>query len=248
MAGIKKMRYPCFTAYQQEEFDSWNKKQQNYALFRAQGMDKANSYRSAGFAGVNQAGQNGYILENKTKPMMKEIIATLAAHFSKLDPLKKDSEYSKKIDKKAEEIKPELHLLLSKVPSDSPVVETKPVTPEKLTGEQARDIQFYRQIADGTLKSVTITKKYDKDNNLISKTVVEESSLETRIKAQKEIMRKCGIADILQIGDNAQTRINVLIVDASKKSDEMDTRDGIDGKLQEIDGEIALVSEKEERA
>ena len=247
MAGLKKLRYSCLTAAQQEEFDKWNVRQQRYAIYRSQGMDKANAYRAAGYKCL-QAGQNGYILENRSIPKMKEIIAAMSCQYKKFDALKEGTEISKKIDAKAKELTPEALAYLTKVPVNSPVVENKPLDVGSITGEQARDIQFYRQIADGTMKSVTITRKYDKDNKLISKTIVEASDLDIRIKAQREVMRKIGIADVLEIGSVEANNINIMIVDASKREEKQDERNTINGEIKEIDGELALVKEVDEKA
>ena len=247
MAGLKKLRYSCLTADQQQEFDSWNTRQRQYALFRSQGMDKANAYRAAGYK-CRQAGQNGYLLENRGVPRMKEIISALSCQYKKFDALKEGTEISKKIDEKAKEIRPEMLAYLTKVPVNSPIVENQPLDIDNITGEQARDIQFYRQIADGTMKSVTITRKYDKDNKLISKTIVESSDLDIRIKAQREVMRKIGIADVLEIGSVEANNINIMIVDASKKEEKQDERNTINGEIKEVDGELALVKEIDEKA
>lgn len=247
MAGLKKLRYSCLTAAQQEEFDKWNVRQQRYAIYRSQGMDKANAYRAAGYKCIN-AGQNGYILENRSMPKMKEIIAALSCQYQKFDALKEGTAISKAIDKKAKELTPATLAYLTKVPINSPVVENEPLDVDRITGEQARDIEFYRKIANGTLKSITVTRKYDKDDHLISKTVVENSDLDTRIKAQREVMRKIGIADVLEIGQVEANNINIMIVDASKKEEKQDERNTIKGEIKEIDGEIALVKEVNERA
>ena len=248
MAGLKKLRYSCLTPEQQAEFDSWNTKQQHYAIFRSQNIDKANAYRMAGYKCSNQAGQNGYILENRRFPRMKEIIAALSCQYKKFDALKEGTPISKQIDEKAKEITPEMVAYLTKVPEKSPILENTPLDISSISGEQARDIQFYRKIADGTMKSVTVTKKYDKDGNLIGKTVVEESSLDIRIKAQREVMRKVGIADVLEIGKVEANNINVMIVDASKREEKQDERNTITGEIKEIDGEQALVKEVVEKA
>ena len=247
MAGLKKLRYSCLTPDQQAEFDRWNTRQQNYAIFRSQNIDKANAYRMAGYTCSRQAGQNGYILENRSIPRMKEIIAALSCQYRKFDALKEGTEVSKKIDQKAKEITPEMVAYLTKVPEKSPIVENKELDVSKITGEQARDIQFYRNIANGSMKSITITRKYDKDGALVGKTIVEESSLEMRMKAQREVMRKVGIADVLEIGKVEANNINVMIVDASKREEKEDERNTIAGEIKEVDGEKAIVTEVVEK-
>ena len=170
----------------------------------------------------------------------------MAGRRYKFDALMEDTEVSKKIDEKAKaEIDTEMKAIMTKIPSNSQYVDNKQFDVDKVSLEQAKDIQFYRKIANGTIKSVTITKKYDKDNNLISTTVVEDSSIETRMKAQKEVMRKVGIADALEIGRVEANNINIMIVDASKKEELDDKRNDLTGEIKEIDGEIALVNEKE---
>jgi len=247
MAGSKKLRYACLTAEEQAAFDRWNNKQQNYAIYRAQGMDKANAYRMAGYQNGSTVRQNAYQLEKNT-PLMAQIIEAMAGRRVKFDALKEHSEVSKIIDEKAaNELKTEMKAILTQVPEDSVYVDKTPFNAHEVTVEQALDIQFYRQIANGTIKSVTVTKKFDKDGKLVSKTIVEDSSIETRMKAQKEVMRKVGIADVLEIGRVEANNINIMIVDASKKDELDDKRNELKGEIKEIDGELALVQEKEEK-
>ena len=105
------------------------------------------------------------------------------------------------------------------------------------------NIQFFRRIANGEYKNVKIVTKYDKDGNKIGTTVEESSDLDTRIKAQKEVMRMVGINDVVELGKVEAQNINIMIVDASKKNDEQEKLD-IKGDIKEVDGKIEIVKEE----
>lgn len=243
MAQNSKLRYAALTKEQQAEFDSWQPRQQRYALYRAQGIPKAEAYMRAGYAQTDRAGQNGNILETRTKPMMREIIAALQGLRQKYDVLVEHSEISKEVDKKTtEKLEKELQGMLYKVPENSPVFENK-FDVGDITVEQARNIQFFRRIANGEYKNVKIVTKYDKDGNKLGTTVEESSDLDTRIKAQKEVMRMVGINDVVELGKVEAQNINIMIVDASKKNDEQEKLD-IKGDIKEVDGKIEIVKEE----
>ena len=237
---IKKTRFSCLTKEQQNIFNSWNVKQRRYAVFRSQGYDKANAYRMAGYNGTKQASQNGYKLENIGCPGMIQIIEAMSGQRRKFDVLVEKSDISKEIDKKAdEELKPEDIAFLTTVPEDSLLVEADPLNVNKLSPEQCRNIQFFRSIANGSIKNVTVTRRYDPNGKLLEKKVVEESNVETRIKAQKEVMRMVGLSDVIELGKVEANNINIMIVDASKRNELEDSRNKVDiplDKVKEIDG------------
>ena len=97
----KKLRYASLTPEQQAEFDSWNTRQQSYCLFRAQGINGAESYRMAGYKCNEQASQNAYILEHRIRPRMPEIIEALKIRNKKFEALKENSELAKALEEKA---------------------------------------------------------------------------------------------------------------------------------------------------
>jgi len=249
---IKKTRFSCLTKEQQNIFNSWNLKQRKYAVFRSQGYDKANSYRMAGYNCSKQAGQNGYKLEHQGCPRMTEIIEAMSGQRRRFDTLIEGTEISKKIDKKAdEELKPEDIAFLTTVPEDALLVENEPLEVDRLSPEQCRNIQFFRSIANGSIKNITVTRTYDAQGKLTGKKVVEESNVETRIKAQKEVMRMVGLNDVIELGKVEANNINIMIVDASKREELNDSRNKVDiplDNVKEIDGEIAIVKEVEEKS
>lgn len=251
-ASKKGMRYACLTAEQQKLFDSWNTQQQKYVLFRAQNVPKGQAYLMAGYKPSKQASQQAWGLENRTCVGMLDIIEAMQGRSQVLDVLKENSELSKKVDEVAKKTVPELTNYIPKVAIDSPVMDL--VDPEgaieKMNDEQVRNLQFYRKIANGTIKTVIVTKQYDENHKFKGEKVEERSDIQTRILAQKEVMRLIGAADVIELGKVQANNINVLIVDASKHEEKQtDPNENINLKnLKEIDGETVLVAEeKKER-
>lgn len=212
----KQQRYSCFTEEQQAQFDSLSKNEKKYVIFRSQGYDKRNSYRMAGYREGKNMSQNAYHIENIRKPWTQDLIRVLSGHKARVDVYKENTPVSKKIDEKAEELPPEMEMTL--VNADAPVEQKLPEV-EDMSGEEARRIQFYRQVANGTIKSIQITRTYDKDGNLTGKKVVETSDIDMRIKARKEVDRILGLNEMANLGSIEAGDINIMIVDARKRAE-----------------------------
>ena len=239
-----KLRFAGLTKAQQREFDSYTVQQKKYVLFRAQGYDRTNAYKMTGYQGENGA-QNGYNLEKKVKPGMVAIIEALQRQHTSQELVKKDSKVNQQIDKVAMQktVPPELMATLGMVPEDQALVDYKDIDPAKMSQEQAKNLQFYRNIAEGKTKSVKITKTFDADGKLTGTKKEESISIEDRVKAQKEFIRLIGGSEVVELGSvSAGNNINIMIVDASRKDLPEDGK-----KVTQIDGETVLLEEVEER-
>lgn len=206
-------RFACFTQEQQDNFDRMNQKARKYAVLRAQGLNKRQSYVGAGYADTQYASKGALVLERRY-PRLQEYIDALAGHKRRENVYKKDTPESKEIDKKAEE---ELPMEMTMVPSEYDGVEDKIPNIQDISGEQARRIKFYRDIADGTIKTVRTTLRYDKNGDLIERKVEKTSDIQVRMKARLELDRALGVADMLNVGKIEAGSVTINIVDASKK-------------------------------
>lgn len=155
-------------------------------------------------------------------PDYEELLQALCGHNERMEVYQEESKTSQQIDEIAKtdfEMPPI-------VPAEIEGVQDK-IDLQNISGETARRIQFYRQIANGVVKSIKTTKTYDKDGNLTGKKVEEFSDVSVRMKARAELDRALGLNDMLQIGQVSAGSITINIVDTSKKDELADPRNNI---------------------
>ena len=214
-------RYTCFTPEQQATFDHLQEKAKRYLLFRAQGFSKRGAYAAAGYKDNQNASKGARVLESRI-PDCEELLQALCGHNERMEVYQEESKTSQQIDEIAKtdfEMPPI-------VPAEVEGVQDK-IDLQNISGETARRIQFYRQIANGVVKSIKTTKTYDKDGNLTGKKVEEFSDVSVRMKARAELDRALGLNDMLQIGQVSAGSITINIVDTSKKDELADPRNNI---------------------
>lgn len=212
MAKSEKQVYACFTKEQQAYFDGLNANQKKYVLLRGQGKAKSEAYRLAGYGDSKYAGQNAYALETRYCKEMPSLIDALSGARRVESVYQENSDYSKAVDKKAKTIAVEEQALIEHK-NDLP-------TAPDMSRDEAERVKFYRQVANGTIKSKKETYRYDSEGNVIDKKVEYVTDVDTQIKARKELDRILGIRDIIDIGKIEAGQVTINIVDCSKKEEE----------------------------
>lgn len=230
MATAKIRKYACFTKEQQQQYERLTQRQRLYVDFRGKGNQKKDAYIMAGF-NAKVAAQAAYILE-KRNTVLADLIACIQNQAKVRELSKEDSDLNTQIDAlaKQEGVEKALEAI------------------EGADGETAKRIQFYRDIINGKIKTVRVTKRYNAMGGLIEKKVVEADDVDTRMKARRELDNILGLTTIpdlstLQMGD-----ITIHIVDASKKEELADSRNTVDisDKIDTIDGETVIVADEKE--
>ncbi len=212
-----KQKYACFSKEQQKFFDGMQPRQQKYVLLRGKGYSKSEAYRLAGYGDSKYVGQCAYKLEN-SYPELVSLIDALTGAKRVETVYEEASKYSKAVDQKAKEPPVEMTAIMGK-DGNLPSAET-------MSQDEAERVQFYRQVANGTIKTIKETKEYDKDGNLLKKKIERTSDIDTRMKARRELDRILGIRDVIDIGSIDAGEINITIVDASKR--EIDEKDKVE--------------------
>lgn len=225
----KPKKYACFTEEQQAYFDKLPKRQRMYVEFRGQGYNKTTAYKMAGFEG-KYAGQAAKQLEARNSAI-SELIDVLVNNRKARELTQEETALSKQIDALAQQQKAEE--VLEKI--------------DGMDGEQARRIKFYRDIANGKIKTVRKTIKQNALGAVVETKIEEISDIDSRIKARKELDRLLGLQEILDIGSITTGDITINIVDASKKEELEDDRNKVVidiDKVEEVDGEKVVVTEE----
>lgn len=221
--AIQRKRYACFTEEQQKLFDNMTVMQQKYIIFRAQGQTRTEAYTLAGYKPSKFTAQSANAMERYKVPRMIELIEAMSGVGQRASLMNPASDASKKIDKRVEklekELPPEMDALIPRAKGDE-VVPMRPMEVDRISDETAKNIHFYRQIAEGKIKTVRKVTTYDKDGHVTGSRVEETSDIDTRIKAQKELARILGLKEVVELGRATAGNINIMIVDASRKADE----------------------------
>ena len=225
-------KYTCFTTEQQQAFERLSPRHRAYVELRGnKGYKKTDAYKALGLK-ASTASQGAYMLE-RTKPIIAELIAALQGQAQLRGLSQADSQVNKDIDALA--MKESSHALAE-------IIESGDV-------EKAKSIQFYRDIVNGKIKTVRVTKRYNGKNDLLEKKVEEISDIDAKMKAQKELDRILHINEMVDVGQLHIGDMTINIVDSAKHEELEDSRNTIKldpDDVQIIDGEQAIVVEEKE--
>lgn len=225
-------RIACFTEEQQAFYETLNERQRKYIKFRGQGYGKTQSYRMAGYDNKN-AGTAAFLLEDRNKGIRELCEVLRNSNKAKSVLTGEGSRVTDQINALAEQKNTEE--MLAKI--------------EGMSGEEAKRLQFYRDIANGSIKTVRKTKRYNAEGGLIETKIEEVSDIEVRIKARKELDRILGLQEMIDIGKISMGDITINIVDASKREELADSRNNVVldlDKVEEIEGETVIVTEEKD--
>ena len=223
IGDIKKI--PCLNLEQQEYYERLMPKQRKYCDYRVLGYGKKAAYIRAGYKASKASAQGAYVLE-KTLPMLAEIIDVRTKVRQSKEVYKSDSPMAKQME--AAVIQKDANAILDTTQNANPEVATQ--------------IKFYRDIANGTVKSTREIEFVDKAGiKSYRKEIVDD--VKARLLARKELDTILGInkpleVDSVEIGD-----IQINIVDTSKKDREKDetpnntVMENIDADDYSVDGE-----------
>ena len=234
MAEIKIKKYACFTPEQQDAYNHLKPHQRAYVDFRGEGYGKTDAYKMAGY-GSNKAGQKAYLLERE-KPIVTELIETIQSSNRGKNAVKEFTDEQSKLNQ-------QINALATQEFAGKLQEAIETHDPETM-----KRIQFYRDIMNGKIKTVRVTKKLNAMGAVIETKIEEVSDIETRIKARKEIDRILGLNTIPDLGSLQVGDITINIVDASKREELEDSRNNVVldiDKEETIDGEkVVVVDEK----
>lgn len=196
------IRHACFTREQQDAYSMLTEKQRRYVDYRGRGFGKTEAYHKAGFTGAN-LGTAAYLLESRNANV-KELIEVLQS-----SQVPKGLEYGSEADKKLQEVAER---------GDNRAIQA---IIENADSENAKRIQFYRDVMAGRIRSVKRTVRRNGRGEVIETKIEESSDVDIKMKARKELDKILMLNDLpdmsnMQVGD-----ITIHIVDATKK-DEVD--------------------------
>ena len=194
-------KFSCFTAEQQKAYEGLTEKQRIYVKLRGQGMTKSESYRLSGY-NSSTAGQASYLMEKQNK-VIAELIKTLLSA-----DVPAGLEIGSKTDK-----------ALGRV-ADADNNSTLQRIIDAGDSENARRIQFYRDVMAGKIRSVKRTVRRDANGDIIETKIEENSDVDVKMRARKELDRILCINDLPILQQSmavGNTGITINIVDATKR-------------------------------
>jgi len=225
IGDIKKIK--CLRLEEQEHYERLTVRQRKYCDYRVLGYGKKDAYVRAGYKASKSAAQAAYILEKKDELIASIISTRLRDKMSKgiYDP---DSAISKQVDS-----------AIANNQSNQIIEAVQNATPEV-----SKQIQFYRDIVAGKLKTKKETTNKDKAGIKSYKTEITDD-IKVRMEARKELDRILGINKFIEIGNIEMGDITINIVDASKvdRSEDETPKGSIFKSIEE--DKLVIISEDE---
>ena len=211
------------------KFNKMNDTARQYTLQRVLGFNKVDSMRNAG----SQAKDNRSLsstaqsLEERN-PIIEEIVEYCQQHNFEKDLLSDDGKLANSVEHKE---------MIAKEQQLNHAIEV-------MRPDMAESINFYRRVANGSIRKYKTTEKYDADGKLIGKTREVIDDPVARMAARDKMDKLLGLTAIQTLGQVQVGSISINIVDASK--DEDDLKD-VDFQSDAVvsDEEIDVGEEKE---
>ena len=221
-------RYICFTTEMQEDFDRLPEKHQRFVQFYANGgFSKKAAYVAAGYTDSKNAKKSAYDLA-KNIARFDEFVAALRGQKNVTDAYDPESDVSKQIDEMAE-----FDLLPAPIVPAEIVGTGAKLDLAAISAEQAKRIQFFRDIASGKTKTVKKTKTFDREGKCTGSKVEEITDVATQMRARFELDKALGMNEMLKVGEVKAGSITIKIVDCANHEALDDPRNIIVGELSE---------------
>lgn len=225
-AGEVIKQYTAFTAEEQEAYEKLPAMQRKYIDLRGAGYGKREAYEMAGY-GQKNAKQAAWVMESRNA-LIPQLAEKLQNERRLQDLGVPDSKINKTINALARQ----------------EGVERALETIENADGETARRIQFYRDIMNGTIKTVKRVTTKGADGKVKSVKIEEVEDVGAKMTARKELDKILGLTRLPSIDNFKVGGITVNIVDASKREELEDSRNQVQFEIKDvetIDGERAIV-------
>lgn len=222
-------RYICFTPEMQEDFDRLPEKHQRFVKFYANGgFSKKAAYVAAGYTDSKNAKKSAYDLA-KNIARFDEFVAALQGQKNVTDAYDPESEVSKKIDEIAEGDLLPTPIVPAEIEGTGAKLDLA-----GMSAEQAKRIQFFRDIASGKTKTIKKTKTFDREGKCTGSKVEEITDVATQMRARFELDKALGMNEMLKVGEVKAGSITIKIVDCSNHEALNDPRNNIfEGELSE---------------
>ena len=221
-------RYICFTPEMQEDFDRLPEKHPRFVMFYANGgFSKKAAYVAAGYTDSKNAKTSAYDLAKKIA-RFDEFVAALRGQKTVTDAYDPESDVSKQIDDIAEG-----DLLPTPIVPAEIVGTGASLDLAEMSAEQAKRIQFFRDIASGKTKTIKKTKTFDREGKCTGSKVEEITDVATQMRARFELDKALGMNEMLKVGEVKAGIITIKIVDCANHEALADPRNIIEGELSE---------------
>lgn len=221
------------------QFNRMNATAKQYTLNRICGFNKVDSLRNAGSQAKTGASlsSTAQSLEERN-PQINEIIEYAQQHDFEKNLLSDESTFAKTTEQKELEAKEKQLNYASQV----------------MTPDMAESVNFYRRVANGSVKKYKTIEKYDANGKLLFRTREITDDPSARMQAREKLDRMLGLNAIQSLGQVQVGSISINIVDASKpKDDEQEVDFQHDAIVKDEDGndvidegtEIEIENEKD---
>lgn len=187
------------------KFNKMNETARQYTLSRILGFSKVDSIKNAGSqAKPEMLSSTAKSLEERN-PAIEDIVKWGVERTLEGQLFNDGSDFNKSLEEKKKEL--QMQQLNHATSVMSPTM--------------AESIDFYKRVANGSIKTYRTTERYAADGKtLIEKKVEKIDDVDARMRAREKLDRLLGINAIQNLGQVQVGSISINIVDASKKEDE----------------------------
>ena len=181
-------------------FNKMNNTARQYTLNRILGFSKVDSIKNAGSMATSGSSlsSTAQSLEERN-PAINDIIEYANAHNIDKQLLSDENKFAKEVQAKEDQLAHAVSVM-------SPTM--------------AESVNFYRRIANGSIKTYKTTETYGADGKLISRKRETIDDVDAKMRAREKLDRLLGINAIQNLGQVQVGSISINIVDASKKEDD----------------------------
>ena len=184
------------------QFNKMNGTAKQYTANRILGFSVIDSIKGAGsMAKDNESLKSTAKSLEKRNPQIREIIEYAQQHNLSSQMLSEKSELSQSLEAKAQEAQ----------------IQALKQATSVMNPQMADSVNFYRRVANGSVKTYKTIEKYDASGKLVEKRKEIIDDAETRMRAREKLDRLLGINALQNLGQVQVGSISINIVDASKE-------------------------------
>lgn len=210
------------------QFNKMNGTAKQYTANRILGFSVIDSIKGAGsMAKDNESLKSTAKSLEKRNPQIREIIEYAQQHNLSSQMLSEKSELSQSLEAKAQEAQ----------------IQALKQATSVMNPQMADSVNFYRRVANGSVKTYKTTEKYDASGKLIERKKEIIDDAETRMRAREKLDRLLGINAIQNLGQVQVGSISINIVDASKKEEDNAPEVDVQDEAVIIDNETIIERE-----
>lgn len=232
MSEIQTGKYAFLSESWRQFYNQLDIKTRRFVDYRGQGFTLANSWKNA-----------GYLIKGSTDKAKETFAKTNASSYLKNHPEVAELIKMIQTNTRLKQLNDNNSALSQEILSNADKAKSALEIAREKTGEEATQLLFYVNIANGSTIVKETTTTTDAEGNKVVKVVEKEPSITDRIKAREKVDQILGIDSINKMVGQVELAngIQITVVDTSNKELLEDEKDIIDVEVEnesEVESEV----------